>query len=328
MLKEKKDALTAKILSSISDNIKPIEYLVGLLNISKESAYRRLRGEIPFTFKEIAKMAVDLNFSVDELLSKNKNSQVFFSIRVDNPTDDSAFLRRMENYYQSLRSISNAQDVEVLIAMNNIYPFFLVHFDALYKFSYFKSIHYNAEISSKNRFDEINMPHELINVQKNIKQLISTSSFNYTLIIDSNIYTNLINEILYYHKRKLISKEDLLVLKKDLLALVDKMEETTQTGYFSEQLKMNIYLSFINVNANSTYVRHDDKEISCFHPYAINAITTDNQSICSIHKKKLDALKKYATLITQSNEIIQSTYFDHQRANIQHIEEANIGFGF
>jgi hypothetical protein len=62
MLRNRKDALTTKILDSIPKNIKPIEYLIKILDISKESAYRRLRGEIPFTFEEMSKLSLDLDF--------------------------------------------------------------------------------------------------------------------------------------------------------------------------------------------------------------------------------------------------------------------------
>lgn len=45
--------LISRILISIPDNINPVLYLMDLLDLSRESAYRRIRGEIPFTFWEI-----------------------------------------------------------------------------------------------------------------------------------------------------------------------------------------------------------------------------------------------------------------------------------
>jgi len=138
----------------------------------------------------------------------------------------------------------------------------------------------------------------------------------------------LINDILYFHKRKLINKEDLQTLKNDMLAMIDQVEDMAQTGYFVDSVEVNIYLSFVNVDACTLYMRCDDKEVSSFYLYNLAPISTNNPMICNLHRKKIDSLKKYSRLITQSNEIIQSAYFDRQRESINQIEHKQIGLTF
>jgi hypothetical protein len=329
MYKNKENALTAKILSCIPQNIKPTEYLMDILNISKESAYRRLRDEIPFTFAEITKMALDLNFSVDEVISLGTNSQVSFSVEAGQADDDyPVFANIIKDYYDGLVSFTNARDAEVIVAMNNILPFFFAHFDSLFKFSYFKFLQKNLKIPVKNTFGETVLPQNIKDLQKSIEKQMKACNKNVTIIIDSNVVCNLINDILYFHKCKLIAHEDLQLLKNDMLAMIDQVEDMAQTGFFVDSVGVNIYLSFVNVDSNSLYMRCDTKEISSFYIYNMSPINTSNSTICNLHRKKIESLKKYSRLITQSNEIIQSAYFDRQRENINRIEEKQIGITF
>ena len=62
--------LVAIILKNISENKKPVTYLVNALNISRESAYRRIRGDIPFTVQELVTLAADLKFSIDVIFEQ------------------------------------------------------------------------------------------------------------------------------------------------------------------------------------------------------------------------------------------------------------------
>ena len=59
-----------KILDIMPENLKPVTLLMEVLDIGKESAYRRLRGEKPFSMEEIYKLSLVLNFSLDEILER------------------------------------------------------------------------------------------------------------------------------------------------------------------------------------------------------------------------------------------------------------------
>jgi len=59
--------IVASILKHIPENEKPVVYLINILNISCESIYRRLRGDIPFSIEELVKLASNLDFSIDTI---------------------------------------------------------------------------------------------------------------------------------------------------------------------------------------------------------------------------------------------------------------------
>ncbi|MDR1632047.1 MAG: hypothetical protein LBR97_04090 [Dysgonamonadaceae bacterium] len=314
MLRNRKNLLTTKILESIPKNIKSIEYLIKILGISKESAYRRLRGKIPFTFEEMSKLSLDLNFSMDELIARNDESRVLISMQtaVDkNPSD--VFLKKFEQYSHFLLHLENYSNVESIMVMNHVPIIASIYFKDLFKFFYFKWLHQNQETSLKLNYSDVVIPAEIEELRKRVKFNTVNFAGKITLIIDSNFFISLMDEIRYYHKRRLISDEEFENLKNDISGSVDFLENCAQTGIFGRGAEMDIYLSSMNIDANSIYVKHNGKETSFFYAFSINPINVGNDVICGKHKKWILSVKKYSMLITRSNEILQTEYFDNQR---------------
>ena len=77
-----------------------------VLDIGKESAYRRLRGEKPFSMEEIYKLSLVLNFSLDEIISNDKSDAAAFNhigtIRQNPSKNLLEFFRYYESYLQRL----------------------------------------------------------------------------------------------------------------------------------------------------------------------------------------------------------------------------------
>jgi hypothetical protein len=319
-MKKKRNLLMTKILKNIPQNIKPVEYLVDLLQISKESAYRRMRGDIPFSFDEIATLSLELEFSIDEIIERNGN-KISFNLYSEQRNDPvRSYLDILDQRNKQLNNLLQAKEVESLMVVNHISPTYSVFFDNLFKFSYYKWLHQSNESSLKFRFSDVKIPEELARLQKKIK-INASNCNNATFILDPDVFFNLIKEIQYYYKRKLLNEDELQILKKEMSDYIDMLEQITQTGSFGAGGQFNIYLLSINTDAHSSYFRLDDKQLSHFYIYSTEPIVVTNPMVCSIHKKWIESMKKYATLITQSNEMLQTKFFDLQRTYINEIEE-------
>ena len=67
-----------------------VNLIADVLDMGKESVYRRLRGEVLFTFQEVARLSQGLNISLDNLIGlKNIRRAVFdlSLIKMDNLLD-------------------------------------------------------------------------------------------------------------------------------------------------------------------------------------------------------------------------------------------------
>ena len=316
-----RSTIATKILSNIPPRVKPIEYLMDSLNISRESVYRRIRGDISFTLEEIAKLSVNLGFSVDELIIKDLHSRVFFDLHITNNQDPSdTYVTMYEQFFQCIFDVSHSKSIDSITITNCVPPGFIVFFNHLFKFSYYRWMHQNQESSLKYFYSDVVLPEKLIYLQQKVIDNLKKYRNN-TFIFDSNIFRNLIWEVQYYYKRRLINEDEFYQIRDDLLGLIDFVESIAQTGYFGSESKYNFYLSSLNIESSSRYFKCDEVVKSQFYVNSIEPITVTNPGLCSIHKKWLDSMRKYATLITQSNEILQVKYFHKQRSHIESIKD-------
>jgi hypothetical protein len=203
-----------------------------------------------------------------------------------------------------------------LMAINLIPSLFLVYFDNLFKFMYYRWTHQESESSLSYSFSNVTLPSGIIALKDKIKADFRRNDNN-TFILDPNIFVNTMNCILYYYRRKLITVEELQLLKNELAELIDLMENIMQTGVFAPGARFYFYLASINIESNSSYVEYDNQATSHFLTFTMNPVAIHNSEICRIHKKHLESLQKYSTLITQSNEILQVKYITQQRKYIQ-----------
>ncbi|GHU79517.1 hypothetical protein FACS1894145_3820 [Bacteroidia bacterium] len=315
------------VLKNIPKNIKPVIYLMELLGLSRESVYRRIRKDIPFSMEELTKLALTLNFSLDEIIEGSKRERIFFDLGLKNPTNSiDSFSAVFQEYSSYISNLSKARNSSVSMALNCIYPLFTVFFSNLFKFHYFKWLVETQDNLPKNYFSTLVLPQELYALQQKISEEIK-SARNVALILSPNISLSIIKDIQYYYQRRLLNKEDLEILKKDLLKMSDFAENLAKTGRLEGGCsQIDIYISIPYINSNTIYLEYDDVSEVHYWIYSNNPMVIRNSEISNIQKKWFLSLKKSSTLITQSNEILQADFFDTQRKLINKlmVEHAEI----
>ena len=70
--------------------------LMDILCMSKEAIYRRLRGEVAFTFSEVAIIANQLGISLDKIIGNSMSGGAMFDLNVLDLADP------MDTYYEIL----------------------------------------------------------------------------------------------------------------------------------------------------------------------------------------------------------------------------------
>lgn len=306
--------LIKKIQNTIAPNIKLAEFLVHELSISKQSAYRRIKGEIPFSFEQVSKLSLKLQFSMDEIVGSHNNDYSMFRLHtpaVINP--EKLFLNMLEKYYELLQRQYRAKNSGTILIMNRIYYTSGIFFDYLFKFFYYKWMHQISDVPLDYNFSQVILPQEMMEILSKIKKFQSLVNNN-TYIIDPNALSNSLSEIQYYYKRGLINEEEIQHIRNEIRTIIDITEDIVRKGILPETgSSFYYYISQLPIDANNLYFWYDDNIRSYFFVNQISTLNSNNQYACSLHKKWIDSLKKYSTLITHSNEMLQSQYFINQR---------------
>jgi len=321
MIKNLDEILTETILNYIPKNVKPFKYLMEALDIGRESTYRRIRGNIPFTFEEVVKLSSNLNFSIDEIIDKNKRNdrEPLDSEQKSVFSAEQYFYTTHLNFYKTLQMITNAEKVEISISLNRLFSFLVSKFDILFKFYYYVWLHRFSDSSFNYRFSDIQVPDSVISIQQSTKEILPAIK-NITFIFDQYILQKLIKDLQYYYFRKLISDEELQEIKNDTLDFIDYIEKCIQVSEVEDtSLTNHFYLSLLNIDMNSILGTIDGNVISKFWTHTDTLLNTGKNDLITSHNNWIHSLKRSSILISQSNEIAQASFLNQQRKNIDMI---------
>jgi len=313
-----REVFVKKILATIPSYIKPVDYLMEILKISRVSVYRRLNCLLPFTYDEIAILSSTLNISMDEILHLDAHDKVIFSFRIDrdlSPHD--IFLKVLKDYYHNILAENKAKDRRAIIAINSVLLIHVLGSKDMFRFFYYKWLHLSFSTSMIYYLEDVVIPDEILEYKdKIIRELKSLS--NTTFILDRHTFLNTIKEIQYYYRRKLINKKELYLLKEELEHIIEYAQQHILKGTHMG-VTHYFFLSHLNIYSNSLYVEYADKFQSFFFEFGIHHIRTMNQGVCDVHKKWLESLKKISVLISTSNESAQMDFFSKQKKYLNNL---------
>jgi hypothetical protein len=286
-------------------------YLTERFGVSRESAYRRIKGETPFTLEEASRMSVEFGFSLDEIVGKNapgsSNDGLLISER--------NFLRMLYDYYNYIKSVSEAEKKEVLLSMNRMDLFFLAEYNFLFKWFYHKWMHRAQQISIQTPFSSIVIPEEIQVIrQKIVEQTKNIKKAGF--IVHKDLLASIVNEIHYYYwHRKFISMEEFLVLKEELSRLLKDMESKMAgeqgDGY-------DFYLSDLDVDSNSICCSFQPSPIVSLHwLYSLKIVIIKNYKMCEEHIQWLKSMREGAVLMSRSNELLRISFLEKQNEYIK-----------
>ena len=299
-----------------------ISFLEDSLNIGKQSVYRRLRGEIPFTFNEVITISLNLGISIDGIIGEYNPKGTFLELYLEKNLDKVA-QSFAEDSLQLVKEMSNAKESSLTTLSNRLPMAFTMDFEYITRFKYYKAIHQQQKETPDLLFSDLKLPEELNRILKNVRHYYKHIN-TITIILDNNSFLSLIKEITYFYRRNLITDEELQRIKTEFYELLDQFEKRLIYGMDDIDQKFYIYISTLNIEANYSYFHFDNKENIRFWPYAEIPMVIQDHRVSLIQKGWLDSVKKYAVLVTQSNEIQRSAYIAKQKEYINNIGQESI----
>lgn len=213
-----------KLLELIPSYRKPVDYLSEILDISKDSAYRRLKGKMSFHFEELIKLSEELGFSLDEFVAmKAGNRKVVIDLNIDkNP--ERGFMEKMKMYKKDADNRLLDKSSSSMLALNYIPAELCVHHENLFKFSYYIWLNWKDRHFQKMNYAEIEISPELEKLRKYID--INTRLIeNNTFILDPGAFRNTLNMVHYFYDLGLINKEEKKDIKEEFKEMLNSIEK-------------------------------------------------------------------------------------------------------
>lgn len=320
-MKVSNELLISAIRNFINEEKELVPLLMSLLNLGKQSVYRRLRNEIPFTFEEVSILSSNIGFSIDEIISQvNKKGIIYELPQYPESLSQDLYIESRSKINQIFENARKSKDSRIIAATNRLPYIYTATFEYITKMEYYKWYQQQQDHQSDLSFGNFEMPSTVISGGKNMIYN-STNINDHTLILDHNMLKPIIKEINYYYRRGLVTENELSLLQDELLEVINDLESLTIKGHYKSGSEINIYLSSLNIGSNCVLLEYEHN--SCFLVWIspTEPIAVFNNTFCLNQKKWLQSLKKYSTLITQCNEFSRSIFFKKQRDAVLRIKE-------
>ena len=301
------------IRERMPDGANVANILMDLLYIGKEAVYRRLRGEVPFTLSEAAVISQKLGVSLDKLTGASFGGNALFDLNLlhyDNPVE--TYYSIIDDYAGIFGYAKDDPEAELNTSSNIIPQTIYLKYEQLSKFRMFKWLYQHTQSNYVQCYEELTLPAKLLERQRDF--VAETQNIQKTCyIMDSLVFRYMVNDIRYFASAHLIPEEDLLLLKGELLELLDEMERVATAGRFDNGNEVKLYISNVNFEATYSYVESKLHNIGLIRVFAINSITSKDPEMFEQIKEWIQSQKKFSTLISHSGEMQRRQFFAQQR---------------
>lgn len=293
------------------------------LNISQDSAYRRIRSEKLLVLDEIQLLALHYKISLDSFMNITSKNFVFSGDMIDKENF------RLENYLQQIiNHLSLIQQAEHkhLYNLNKdipIYHHFIFPELACFKCYFWSRYNLNYPEFNKGQF----LISDFIDVFNKWGSQIAELylSIPSTEIWNIDCINTTIRQIDFYRETKIFqSKEDIIVLYECLEKLIDHIELQVESGYkfpykkthLNNLVKYNVFINEFILGDNTVAVEINDQKFVFLNHSIVNYIMTTNKKFIDYIFETTHVLLKKSTLISGVGEKDRQLFFQTLRQRI------------
>ena len=218
------------IREQLPEHVSLVDEIADRLEISNDSAYRRIRGEKPLSLPEVQKLAGSYHISLDDLLGNPKGSVTFrTSFLEEGSFSFSDWMRNLLGF--TLRA-GQHEDTEAIFILNELSIFHLIQVPELCAFKLFFWRKSNLDFPSfrEMKFSARNLDEEALSLSREITDYYSkVNTIEFTTAESLN---SILKQVLYYSEAGYFqTREDALLISEKLHDLVDHQQQQAARGF-------------------------------------------------------------------------------------------------
>jgi hypothetical protein len=325
-------SLFKHIKANLPSHLSLVDEVAELLNISNDSAYRRIRGEKPISFEEIQKLCKTYQLSLDQMMNIETKNTIFMGNWIDaNGFDFEQYLKGM---LLQVQSINSAGQKNILYEAKDFPPFHYFNFPDLAAFKYFfwmKTILSSPECANMS-FEDHEFGKTLyktgLEIIRVYNQIPSTEIWSIETI------NTTIRQIEYYRETGCFRKKENIDLLYDQLGqMLDhvKKEATLGEKLLLKQKPLGnknfeLYCNEVYLGHNTIITEMDGVDTVFINHGILNYMSTRDSRYCAYTRKYFHNTISKSSLISSVSEKERNRFFNilHQKIKIAQ-SQASVG---
>ena len=289
----------ARLKQSVPPGIGLAEEMADILDVSIDSAYRRIRGETALTLEEIYLIARKYNISVDEVFSSRSDTVTFaYTKLTDSVKNFQDYFDRIIGHLRTISKFGDGHIYYVAEEMPLFYSFFSKKLTA-FKLFYWQRGVLNVPDYQHAKFSWDLIPQDLINTaHESFKEYLNVASTE--VWSEETVFTGL-RQIKFYFDSGLVSREQALELLTDYKTMLEMVQRNATSGRKNVSDKKETYLLYnseVMLVSNCIYIKMGEARYSYISFNTMNSLTTSNPEFCEETEHWIRNLEKKSTLIS------------------------------
>ena len=316
------------IKASQPPHISLADELCDLLDISYDSAYRRIRGEKPLSLSELKLVCEKFHLGLDQVLQLNNDTVVFRSNDIHQEVRDLKLY--LEGLLQQVVYFNQFEHRKMYLLAKDfaVFQFFLVPEIAAFKcFFWMKHILQDPKLSSTKFSTKAFLFPEILELTKKLtKEYAQIDSVE---LWNEETVRSTLRQIRYYRDAGLFeTREDAEITFNAFNELLEHVQHMAEHGAKfmkgeSDLLKRGSFQLFVNelILGNNTYIFQLNGKITTFINYAVlKYISTQDVRFCDNIFRSFQNLVSRSTLVSNVGEKERNTFFNLLRAEARKLQ--------
>lgn len=298
-----------EVKKRIPPNVSFADDLSEILSISRDSAYRRIRGETVLSLDEVKVICNHYSVSLDTLLAPTSNTITFHHRMIG--FDDFGFDKWLGSILANLEMIQAFPEKELIYTAKDVPLFHLFEFPELtaYKiYSWNKTV---LGINYKNDNFRLELiPRELMSVAKRISE-------KYVLLPSIELWSEetinvTLRQIEYHNDCGFFSRpSDIVLILDQFITMLENIRSAAASGFKGQSGgRYGLYKNDIIIPDTTVFFKMGDRRVCYITHNTMDLLTTSNEAFCRQTEKYLNNLLNKAVLISTTGEKERNKFFN------------------
>lgn len=311
-------ALLEAVRARLAPDVSTVWFIMDVLSIGKEAAYRRLRGEVSLSLRESVLLANKLGISLSEVTNRDPTRIYNYRIYLmDFETPEEADYRVLQAYLDNL-SRESGDPFSQLAVTTNVFPRQLyLRYPAIVRYSVFKWIHQSGKSPLK-AYHEVRVADRLQQVFRDSRQAYLGLKTTYYLF-DHQLCRSLVHGLRYFSSVGLLREEDREAIRSEACKLLDYMERIAVEGQYENGNPVYMYVSDLHFNKSFYNVRSGEYRLSLIKACVLNYLYSRGRDCYDKMNNWIHSRRRLSTLISQSAEPRRIAFFNELRRQLDEL---------
>lgn len=314
-------AFLEEVRKRLPTNVALADELAEVLSISRDSAYRRIRGETILSLDEVSSVCKHFKISVDQIISPGSDMVAFHSRFVTN--DGFTFEKWLQSIDANLDMIRSSREHEMIISAKDVPIFYYFNMPDLAAFKMFfwmKSILRYRDFQEQ-RFSPALVPKSLLALGRRIHDKF-TSLHRTELWSHDTIHASL-RQIEFYHDCGLFADATQgKNLCDELLQVLRDVRESAAAGRNATSGEpYDLFKNEILIADNTFLFKMQAQRQIFINHNTLNVLSTTHEAFCRQTENYLLHLVNKATKISGTGEKERSKFFNTMEEKVNSLKK-------